>query len=433
MIVDRIVDIITLAIDIIIKFRFFFLFANDKRKRGKPQQIGMLMAFFSGYLFITLAFRRIFPIKISVGTLLLTMVMWWFFKQSFWRTLALSLICMMFTMVWELLYVTVIQLFFSLEALNNPWVGGTITVIGFMIELFLLEILGRFFSKKNTRFFNLRESLILFVIPFSELVLIVAVEETFGIITYAKESVIYAVSAFWLILMNLIFYYLLYCILQREDKVRRYQDFEQQMKKELQMYNTISENYNQQRKRTHEFRNHMLCIESLVNAKEYDSLEAYMKNLNHEQQQRVEHIDTEHVIVNAILNSKFQEMQKKEIMFVPVLSGLNHIPLDDKDIVIVLSNLLNNAIEACEHAEKRVIKLKFVREEDEIVLAVQNTCKEAPRKNGVGFQTTKADAENHGIGIENIVTTIERYDGEYNMEYKDGWFYFWCLLPCTRK
>ena len=175
MIVDRIVDIITLAIDIIIKFRFFFLFANDKRKRGKPQQIGMLMAFFSGYLFITLAFRRIFPIKISVGTLLLTMVMWWFFKQSFWRTLALSLICMMFTMVWELIYVTVIQLFFSLEALNNPWVGGTITVIGFMIELFLLEILGRFFSKKNTRFFNLRESLILFVIPFSELVLIVAV------------------------------------------------------------------------------------------------------------------------------------------------------------------------------------------------------------------------------------------------------------------
>ena len=43
-------------------------------------------------------------------------------------------------------------------------------------------------------------------------------------------------------------------------------------------------------------------------------------------------------------------------------------------MVIILSNLLNNAIEACGTCEdKKVIKFKFVKEDDLIIVVVKNT------------------------------------------------------------
>lgn len=47
--------------------------------------------------------------------------------------------------------------------------------------------------------------------------------------------------------------------------------------------------------------------------------------------------------------------------------------IKDEDIVLILSNLLNNAIEASEQCENPIIKMKFVKEEHQIVLSVTNT------------------------------------------------------------
>ena len=48
--------------------------------------------------------------------------------------------------------------------------------------------------------------------------------------------------------------------------------------------------------------------------------------------------------------------------------------MKDEDVVTILANLLNNAIEACEACEdKKVIKFKFFKEDDKIIIAVKNT------------------------------------------------------------
>ena len=57
------------------------------------------------------------------------------------------------------------------------------------------------------------------------------------------------------------------------------------------------------------------------------------------------------------------------------VNDLSKIVIKDEDLVVILANLLNNAIEACEKCEKKkTIKLKFVIEENLIVLSVRNTC-----------------------------------------------------------
>lgn len=70
-------------------------------------------------------------------------------------------------------------------------------------------------------------------------------------------------------------------------------------------------------------------------------------------------INMNHVIVNAILNTKYQESISKYIVFVFKINDLSQIGMDDKYLVVVLANLFNNDIEACEKfEEKKVIKFK---------------------------------------------------------------------------
>lgn len=45
-------------------------------------------------------------------------------------------------------------------------------------------------------------------------------------------------------------------------------------------------------------------------------------------------------------------------------------------------------------------------------------------ENLVDIPTTKPNAQLHGFGLENVKTLLHKYNGEYAMEYDEGWFTF---------
>lgn len=145
-------------------------------------------------------------------------------------------------------------------------------------------------------------------------------------------------------------------------------------------------------------------------------------------------ISTNHVIVDAILNTKYSEMMEKNIVFAFRINDLSQLMISDEDIVVILSNLLNNAIEACEKCHKRrIIKLKFVMEKNVTIISVKNTFEnELVRHDGV-FLTTKNEETDHGIGIGNIANVIEKYGGFYVIKPDDGEFYFSIVIPQNGK
>lgn len=168
-----------------------------------------------------------------------------------------------------------------------------------------------------------------------------------------------------------------------------------------------------------------MCIAALVKGKQYEELTEYLQEVNQNFMNQENVIDTNHAIVNAILNSKYKEARDKGILMTVMLSDLSQIGIADEDLVTILSNLLNNAIEACEDCEEKIIKLKIDKEEKKLLIAVSNTYKHPPIKLGGKFQTTKTkDADNHGIGIENIKTTVDKYGGVCVIQYDETEFHF---------
>ena len=118
-----------------------------------------------------------------------------------------------------------------------------------------------------------------------------------------------------------------------------------------------------------------MCIETLVKKKQFEKVEEYVKTIYSRLDKERDSIDTNNVIVNAILNTKYQEAEENKIVFVLRVNDLSGLRIEDEDIVTILSNLLNNAIEACKKCEvgRRLLKLKFVDEDGMIKIGVRNT------------------------------------------------------------
>lgn len=119
----------------------------------------------------------------------------------------------------------------------------------------------------------------------------------------------------------------------------------------------------------------------------------------------------------------------KDILFIVRIGDLSDLRMSDEDIVIILSNLLSNAMEACEKCDKKIIKLKFVKDDGNIVVSVKNTfCGTILCQNGE-IATTKEDSAEHGIGIKNIIHAVNKYSGSYTIKYDQEEFYFSILIP----
>ena len=83
-------------------------------------------------------------------------------------------------------------------------------------------------------------------------------------------------------------------------------------------------------------------------------------------------MNTHNPLLDALLSKKYEEASRKGVMVYFDLPDLRDMPMDQTDLVIVLSNLLNNAIEAAAQADPPEVYVRMRKSEDEVVLSVRN-------------------------------------------------------------
>ena len=267
--------------------------------------------------------------------------------------------------------------------------------------------------------------------PLFTIVAISAMLSVFGYVQTVEQANLLLVIAFGMIGMNIVVFYLINDVVRRELQMHENKVLQIQAKNQLEMYKSISENFDNLKRKTHEFKNQILCIESLLDKKQYSKLVEYAKTIYGSLNNEPDAINTNNVIVNAILNTKYQEANAKGIVFVFRVNDLSELRLNDEDVVTILANLLNNAIEACETCEdQKVIKFKFVKEDDKIIIAVKNTFNyDVIYENGEIKSTKTSSVNEHGVGIKNVLRIIEKYGGSYVIEDKNKEFFFSIIIP----
>ena len=108
--------------------------------------------------------------------------------------------------------------------------------------------------------------------------------------------------------------------------------------------------------------------------RDINTIQTYIHSLQSKQNERILLVNTHHAALDALLNQKALVAKNRKIDIQFSVNDLSPIKIDMVDLTVVISNTLDNAIEACEKLPEtdRQIYVQALLEEDELFYAVRN-------------------------------------------------------------
>lgn len=169
----------------------------------------------------------------------------------------------------------------------------------------------------------------------------------------------------------------------------------------------------------------------MVKAKKNDEAMEYIEQIGEPFQKLDRKVWTGNSMMDMIINCNVLECEKQRIYLEIDSDTIPLIPMKNKDICTVLSNLFGNAIEACEKMQtgEGKILVKILQKNSMLLLLMKNTMAVKPEVHKGRLKTHKAKQPFHGLGIENVRRAVVKYDGYYEFDYDDKWFETTITLP----
>ena len=237
-----------------------------------------------------------------------------------------------------------------------------------------------------------------------------------------------AVSGFAVI--NACYFYFISKVMDKEEEIQRLRLVQERTQNQMALYHSMQESYDLQRRHLHDYKNQLGCIQGMLEEGRIQNALSYVSGLTGTLSQSTGFINTGHEVVNIILNRKYREASEKGITMTFVLNDLSGLAIGEEELVILLGNLLDNAIAACEKLDShRIIQFKMTLENDQLVLSVRNPVKEPVQIRDNKVVTGKRHGSRHGIGLLNVDSVIQKHGGDSVLKYDNGWFYFSAIIP----
>lgn len=214
--------------------------------------------------------------------------------------------------------------------LDMPTVTMLISLVCKMMLLCVVLFLKRVLGHKQGDMLTDMEWLRLLLVPIITIASLITIDLKFNMSQELHQDDTLLYIALGLAGMNIIVFYLIHDITEREQIIREDRLFREKVKNETDMYYSISEDLDRQRKRTHEFKNQIACISSLASSEKYEELQDYIRKIDNHLKSSTDTVDTNNVIVNAILNTKYRETLEKQIVFVLKVNDLSEMVLPDE-------------------------------------------------------------------------------------------------------
>lgn len=195
--------------------------------------------------------------------------------------------------------------------------------------------------------------------------------------------------------------------------------------------NALSAAYSSQRSLTHDFRKHIAVLSDFLKANKTSEAIHYLDQLHEQQTERVLLVNTHNAAMDAILNQKGYAAQEYDIDMRFEVNDLSAIKIKSIDCTVVIGNLLDNAIEACQKLPKgkKWIQISILYtpplddETGSLFVAVLNPSHPVKIVNNT-IATTKPNPSFHGFGLRNVKDILSKYQAEYYLSYEEGQFVF---------
>ena len=245
---------------------------------------------------------------------------------------------------------------------------------------------------------------------------------------YTGKTTIYTIqicTILLLVILSIIVSSIVKIAISEQEKTELSELLIKQIENQIGYYEKINEIYDEFRSFRHDFQNHVLCLQSILNANDIKQAQEYLVGLVNLSAGTKPKYNTGSVIIDALLNDKSEtaEKQKNFIEFtgyVPT-SGIRNI-----DLCTIFANAIDNAIEACsksDSSEEKYIRIHSDFRQGYYFLTITNPIFEALKIENGHIVTSKKNKTLHGYGLANISKAVKKYNGNTNVFIKEEIFH----------
>ena len=265
----------------------------------------------------------------------------------------------------------------------------------------------------------------------------------FPLVSYAMLAVVYVsfqngndlslgavIFSGFLVVANIAIIYIIGIMEKSTRSAQENALLHQEMDIQTNSIKALERSYRDQRKATHEYRNQLQTIHDLLVAGKETEAKNYIEQLQGLQTTRILAVNSHHAIVDAVLNHKYQTAKENDIDLQIQINNLSTLSIATDELVVLLSNLFDNAIEACCRVSGyRVIQCSILLE-DTFFISVRNSSIPVSFV-GDSIPTSKSPKEEHGYGLSRIKLILNQLGAEYSFAYENGWFEFVTEIPIS--
>ena len=311
----------------------------------------------------------------------------------------------------------------------KKWMYTMTISTGKSFSLFLAWIIFRLRSSESIRRANKRSRksiLLAAIFPIVSIIMLYTVYDSYkNQADLSTRAVIFSVI---LVIANFVIIYLLDSMQRASQAEQEVVILNQSMSLQTENYKALERSYRAQRKSSHEFRHQLQVLYELLENEEYSEAKDYINELQVKHTSRVLVAKTNHPIIDAILNEKYQVATEKNIDISFKVNDLSGISISTDAIVVILSNVLDNAIEACLRIpSNRKIECSLIKS-DSLLLSVKNSSPPVSIFQG-RIKTEKTPEREHGYGLVSVHRILKQYNAEYVIDYSDNMFHFVAEIP----
>lgn len=289
-----------------------------------------------------------------------------------------------------------------------------------LTEFMVLKLLVFLIRKKNEKIISTGQLISTFLLPIASIILLFSLLTFIEIYPTEENIVLLTIDIAILLGINLYFTNIFDAI-SRSNRLQKELSLHQQTEElQKEYYENLEQKYQNTRKLVHDIRNHLQAMEHLYKEQQNEIGVRYTQDIHGILNQLGMKYYTSNQMLNIILNDKVQLMETKGIIPEIKIADVNLDFMREMDITTIFANLLDNAIEASEKSEEKVIRLKVLMVHEFISITLENSSSRAPEKRGSSFLSHK---ENHeGLGLKNVERTITQYKGDIQYEWRKPYF-----------
>lgn len=183
----------------------------------------------------------------------------------------------------------------------------------------------------------------------------------------------------------------------------------------------------------HDYHNHLQSLKAYLSKKQVDEAQKYLSELEEDLDRVDSLIRSGNVMIDAILNSKLSIAMNKDIDVTYTVTAPEIVSVSDIDLCIILANIFDNAIEACEKIDvkKRFIRVYVNILHNQLYISLTNSAEEDLNENQKHYISEKRG--NHGHGMKRVKLTVDKYEGYLNLKNEPGVFACEIMLPLVHE